>query len=101
MQRRALAILAAEPKRIFPTVLLAAMATTEGQALAKFQGFDADIQFLTIAMHPVKTSQRNSVSRALNKLWRDGKVVAYDRKGATWWRIKPGAERAPTEAEAL
>ena len=64
------------------------MASMEGERLATFQAHDADVQFMAVAMHPASASQRNSVSRALNKLWREGKVAAYDRKGQTWWRIR-------------
>jgi hypothetical protein len=77
IQRRVLEILQGSD-RALPTKLLAAMVYMNGAELAEFRKFDLEIQLMTLGMAPVSNSQRNAVSRAYNKLWRQNRIQAFD-----------------------
>jgi hypothetical protein len=72
----------------------------DDENLAKFRSFDRDIQILSLATRRVDQWKRNTVSRACNRLWREGHIHAYDIKGTAWWEIATESKKRPRRSGA-
>jgi hypothetical protein len=89
IQRRILDVLRLEAGKPIATTLLTIFVFMDDENLAKFRSFDRDIQYLSLSTRRVDQWKRNTVSRACNRLWREGRIQAYDIKGTAWWEITP------------